>query len=89
MLATLTILLYSLNCIECNLPTCTQRLEYAGVAQQANTKLKNCSYVKELYPICGESMTVMYTEKPPYVVAPQPGDDGIPAGLLPDILGLD
>lgn len=70
---------------ECSLPICTHRLENTKLIIQANPKLKNCSYVIERYPICGEAITVVYAEQPPYVVPPKERN-GKPIGLLPDML---
>lgn len=86
-LATLTILV-NFKHVRGKLPKCSQRFENYETVKDANPKLKNCSYVNKRWPICGDPITVMYAEEPPYVVAPRKGDKGVPTGLLPDILSF-
>ena len=81
--------IFGILCVECLLvdcggTECSNRYENQEDLLEAIPELRNCTTVRKRYPICGQTVNVLYSLQPPYVVASKNGND--PGGLLPDIL---
>lgn len=70
---------------ECSMQQCLKRYNLKEDLLIARPSLKNCTYVRKLYPICNLNLSVEYTLFEPYVVRGVNGSQN-PTGLLPDYL---
>lgn len=71
---------------------CSNRYENREDILKALPQYKNCDSVKQRFPICARTISVLYSPQPPYVLQPEDnssgGGRGRPVGLLPDLLNI-
>lgn len=64
---------------------CSNRFEFRHTITEYVPAFKNCSYVTERFPVCGNNITVALSIDPPYTIL---DDNKNAAGILPGMLKL-
>ena len=67
--------------IKCSSYECSNRYEFKEEIKKALPDLNNCTIVKRRYPVCDRTVTVYYTQHPPYV--DKKTNTTEPHGLIP------